>query len=47
MIFKKNDIIVVQKEYVLTNNELQRPFDYDFNLSSSFFIKELNKILLN
>jgi hypothetical protein len=46
-VLKNYNIIVLPKEYVLTNYGLQEPFDINFDLFNSFFIEELNKILLN
>ena len=43
---QKYNIIMSPEEYILTDNGLQEPFDIDFDLFYSFFVKELNNILL-
>jgi hypothetical protein len=43
---QKYNIIMSPKEYILTDNGIQEPFDIDFDLFYSFFVKELNNILL-
>jgi hypothetical protein len=45
-VLQNYNVILSPKEYTLTNNGLQEPFDLDFDLFYSFFIKELNKIIL-
>jgi len=41
----KNDYILCPKEYILTNNGLQNPFDVDFDLYYIFFKNKLNELL--
>ena len=44
-VLKNYNAIICPKEYILTNNGLQEPFDVNFNLYYNFFKNELNKIL--
>jgi hypothetical protein len=46
-ILKNNDLIVVPKEYIITDNGLQEPFDIDFPLFYDFLKKQLDDSINN
>jgi hypothetical protein len=44
-VLKNYNAIICPKEYILTNNGLQEPFDINFDLYYDFFKNELNNLL--
>ena len=44
-VLKNYDAVCLPKEYTLTNNGLQEPFNIDFDLYYEFFKNKLNELL--